>query len=368
MNRDSLQFDFKKVHLSRCIFGLDDAAGAYALTGLATAGTSFLGNLIGMRNQNKANQTNIQLQREQNAWNEKMWNLNNEYNTPVNQVQRLKDAGLNVGLMYSNGQGDVGNSSSLANTTAPARVDSLGNPMTGVTDSISQIMNTLILAQKADSEIAKNYADAGLSEESRKYKMYERQHLLPEQANLLLNNNKKVVAETGIIDLQKRTFMQNFMSILNLRSEKAFEAGTNGLLNGAKLDYQKKVNDAFDRLNEATIYNLMSQGDLNVALANVNDFVAEIKDYTAQILSRFGVPKADAEVNALLANILKNMNIKIGNDGTLSILGVDGSYKNITYKEGFSEFEKLRELLVPINRQDLYKRTYSTRRKAKRPY
>lgn len=32
-----------------------------------------------------------------------MWNLNNEYNTPAQQMQRLKDAGLNPALVYGTG-------------------------------------------------------------------------------------------------------------------------------------------------------------------------------------------------------------------------------------------------------------------------
>lgn len=37
---------------------------------------------------------------KQRDWEEKMWQMNNEYNTPANQKQRLKDAGLNPSLMY----------------------------------------------------------------------------------------------------------------------------------------------------------------------------------------------------------------------------------------------------------------------------
>ena len=38
------------------------------------------------------------------------WNMQNEYNTPANQVQRMLDAGLNPNLFYS--QGNVGNANS----------------------------------------------------------------------------------------------------------------------------------------------------------------------------------------------------------------------------------------------------------------
>lgn len=52
--------------------------------------------------------------RAQRKWNEKMydrqrtdalsdWNMQNEYNNPLNQMARLKDAGLNPNLVYGNG-------------------------------------------------------------------------------------------------------------------------------------------------------------------------------------------------------------------------------------------------------------------------
>lgn len=49
-----------------------------------------------------------------NAHELEMWNLNNEYNTPAAQMQRMKDAGLNPMLFYQ--QGNPGNSSSAPAT------------------------------------------------------------------------------------------------------------------------------------------------------------------------------------------------------------------------------------------------------------
>lgn len=45
------------------------------------------------------------------AKNLEMWHLQNAYNTPIAQMQRLKDAGLNPNLMYS--QGTVGNAGAV---------------------------------------------------------------------------------------------------------------------------------------------------------------------------------------------------------------------------------------------------------------
>ena len=49
------------------------------------------------------NSANIQLAREQREWDYKMWKENNEYNTPLNQMKRLRSAGINPGLAMSNG-------------------------------------------------------------------------------------------------------------------------------------------------------------------------------------------------------------------------------------------------------------------------
>lgn len=71
-----------------------------ALPQLASAGAQVIGGLFGNRSRKRE-------ARRQRQWSEDMWNRQNAYNTPVNQMQRLKDAGLNPALMY--GQGNVGN-------------------------------------------------------------------------------------------------------------------------------------------------------------------------------------------------------------------------------------------------------------------
>jgi hypothetical protein len=50
---------------------------------------------------------------ERRQWNRNvsMWKMQNEYNSPINQMKRLKEAGLNPNLMY--GKGTVGNSQTL---------------------------------------------------------------------------------------------------------------------------------------------------------------------------------------------------------------------------------------------------------------
>lgn len=50
--------------------------------------------------QKETNRQNERLQDKANAHNIKLWNMQNEYNKPINQMARLREAGLNPNLMY----------------------------------------------------------------------------------------------------------------------------------------------------------------------------------------------------------------------------------------------------------------------------
>lgn len=82
------------------------------LGGIIAAGSSLAGNAIGSASQNKVNDTNLQINRENNAfnaaeaekqrnWQESMWDKNNEYNSPSAMVSR----GLNPYIGSSVGAG-----------------------------------------------------------------------------------------------------------------------------------------------------------------------------------------------------------------------------------------------------------------------
>lgn len=77
----------------------DRCIAPLVLGGIVAAGASLAGNIIGSSAQNKANQTNIDINRENNAfnaeqaqiqrnWQEKMWGMNNSYNSPNAMISR----------------------------------------------------------------------------------------------------------------------------------------------------------------------------------------------------------------------------------------------------------------------------------------
>lgn len=99
---------------------------------LIGAGSSLLGSIFGSHSNSSTNAQNLLIARETNAlqqrmfnqqlaWNLDMWHKNNQYNSPSEQVQRLKAAGLNPYLMMS-GQGGIGQSSGPASGVNPPQM------------------------------------------------------------------------------------------------------------------------------------------------------------------------------------------------------------------------------------------------------
>lgn len=90
--------------------GLGTVIGGIGGAAISAIG-SFFGNKSNRKQSAEAFERESKFAREerlaQQQWIEQMYEKNNSYNSPAAQMQRLKDAGLNPDLMYS--QGNVGN-------------------------------------------------------------------------------------------------------------------------------------------------------------------------------------------------------------------------------------------------------------------
>lgn len=92
------------------------SGGSSGLGTLAGVGLDLIGSYFGNRSRKRE-------ARRQRKFDLDMWNRQNAYNTPANQMQRLRDAGLNPALMY--GQGNTGN----ANNSVKASIPQIDNPL-----------------------------------------------------------------------------------------------------------------------------------------------------------------------------------------------------------------------------------------------
>lgn len=85
------------------------------ISGAASAASSVVSDIFGSSSVKKANETNLQIARENNAYNERMWHMNNEYNSPANQKRLYREAGINPAFVYGSLQGG---STAVQGTTA----------------------------------------------------------------------------------------------------------------------------------------------------------------------------------------------------------------------------------------------------------
>ena len=143
---------------------------------LISAGGSLLGSLassiFGSSAQDRANETNIRIAQEnrdwqssENAlnrqWQERMWNLENQYNTPSAMKQRLEQAGYNpYALFDAQGSlkgGSVGTPSMVGAPNAPTVLPS--NPMAGL-GYLGQSIGLGLQAKQVNAESANQTAQA----------------------------------------------------------------------------------------------------------------------------------------------------------------------------------------------------------------
>ena len=129
-----------------------------ALVGAAmvAGGSSLASGILGGIGQASTNKTNLKIAREQMAWNESMWNKQNAYNTPEAQIERMRQAGLNPALMYS--QGNVGNAGEVKGYQAPV----VQNALAPIGQGIAAAGNAVFDAYVKNEQIKQMQAQTDL--------------------------------------------------------------------------------------------------------------------------------------------------------------------------------------------------------------
>ena len=108
----------------------------------------------------KSRDWNLNLAKMQNQWNIDQWNRENDYNTPLAQGQRYKEAGLNPDLLYgSENLSAASPSMTSGDGSTPTDVSNLANKRT-IGDIMSQsAQNRLVNAQAKLAESQANKTD-----------------------------------------------------------------------------------------------------------------------------------------------------------------------------------------------------------------
>lgn len=150
----------------------------FLIGALGSLGSAAIGGIGSLISSGKANENAIYMQRIQNNFNKQqattswkravdMWNRQNVYNSPKEQMNRLLQANLNPNLMY--GQGSVGNASSSPSPDTPRGVDlpnsyRYDNGVGGLFSSIADSINSYVSMQRQIAEIDQLKANKNLTD------------------------------------------------------------------------------------------------------------------------------------------------------------------------------------------------------------
>lgn len=225
-----------------------------------------LGSLGSTLLQNAANYALAQGQRSHDL---RMWQMQNEYNSPKNQVARLRQAGLNPGLNQSVGTGE--NASNAGGQTAP--VTDFSPIAQGMRDSVDlyqqkrmqdaqiayQNQNTYNLAirnryenTRQILELDKLISDKNTSDSQRRFYEQERERLIKENSWIDKRNSSQIA----------------------LNDAQAGQARAAEVESQTRADYQKIVNLYAPKNQQLVLNNLMAQYSEIMSAAASNDAAA----------------------------------------------------------------------------------------------
>lgn len=142
---------------------------------LAQGGSNVLSTLL-------SNRAASHQARMANNYNIMMWQAENEYNKPINQMKRFAEAGLNPNLIY--GQGNAGNAGSApAYVPAEKRYD-IGSAVGNALSTYMALSNMKKDAELKDAQVS-NIQSKTATEDAKRAQMFVDN----------LNKNRKFVAE-----------------------------------------------------------------------------------------------------------------------------------------------------------------------------
>lgn len=173
------------------LLGLGLLAGGSALLGSVVSG------LFGSKATRDTNAANASIAQQNNEFNAQqsalqyqrtidLWNMENNYNTPANQVKRLQEAGLSPYLAYSNAS--AGGTASHMTAPSAVRAESYQyrSPMAAYAQMFGQILPNLLNLELMHEKVKQ----AKIETNALPMILSNRSQLLGEQANLYGQQNQ----------------------------------------------------------------------------------------------------------------------------------------------------------------------------------
>lgn len=232
---------FSNSMLIRKFYGVDPAVIAAGIA--ATASTINAGNQANYAGKNRRQSEKLMnWQKDINLTN---WGLENEYNSPANQMKRLKAAGLNPALIYGSGSGGMtggsigGVTANSPNQDAP-QIDVSGVIKAFIDLTMLDKQKDLLTAQTQATLTNEQLAAAGIPLKKQEYE--QKNALFPSQLTALELANRKTEADTQFtLDSNDRAAVHQAMEMekMNMTIRQGVEAILHSRAARAKMDVEK---------------------------------------------------------------------------------------------------------------------------------
>lgn len=276
--------------------GLTDAAAT-----VISAGVNGLGSLLGFASNKSANNTNLEIARETNKQNyqmfkesqqfaQDMWDKQNNYNLPSEQVKRLLAAGINPAAVF--GDGSLNNAGSVGLPNAPqlqsAQVRPYDFNLQGVGDSVNAYFRNQLLNRQVQSADV----DTQLKRVELMFKASEKLQSLREQSaridgilsntRLSAEQREKMSVERKQIQRQLDLFNDTYDELVSRekKQNRIMDVQAENIMSDTQLkrlqgSFQSMVNRYYPKLTETQL-TLMSSQAMNV-IQQTNELVVQHK-------------------------------------------------------------------------------------------
>lgn len=219
---------------------------AAAIAGAALGvGSSLAGPLLQNYQQNK-----------ERRWQESMWNRENEYNTPANQVRRLRQAGLNPALATSSGNFQAGLAGHVSGTSTPSYDFSpAGNA----------VMNSIQLAmqkKKNDAEVSNIDSNTVAQNQRNVFGLYRQLVEIDEilsKKNLNDSQRNYFLSQRNFVQKQVDAYEKNNAADINLKNQQANLAAAQAAKANMESQYQEIINSFAPKQQVQLLKNLRAQ-------------------------------------------------------------------------------------------------------------
>lgn len=234
-------------------------------------------------------------------WNTEMWNLNNEYNSPAEQLKRAQAAGINPNALFANGVDGAGSASPVE--TSPMS----GTPTAGTPSIANAILTHDALLQQMMAQTELTNAQA----ESQKYDLSWNKLTEKERYRNLVAQSDKIFSDIGMNEFnkeQQKTLLR-FTAAKTDAEIKVMSEQLN-LLRNQSLDLLKglEVKDSQIRLNDAT-------SKLTSAQTNKTNLESlQVQEQTAYISEQTEYQKMENAIKDLEVQVSEITGAPVGTD------------------------------------------------------